>query len=172
MSYRLFAILCLALSVAFAGFSAVQGQDKVQKKDEKKDEKTEDKKDEAKEDEKPLTKEEFDALMEEIKTSWNKLKINARKKMGDKAAENADEISKVSDKILRYDGEVLKGDQKGKKARDQKDFQDWVAALKKAAEDYAKHARKSDWDKAEAAKDRINETCGDCHDLYEPVDGE
>src|SRR5690606_16020803 len=45
MSYRLFAILCLALSVAFAGFSAVQGQDKVQKKDEKKDEKTEDKKD-------------------------------------------------------------------------------------------------------------------------------
>ena len=103
----------------------------------------------------PLTSKEFDELMEEIKTSWNKLKINARKKMGDNAAECADEIAKASEKILRYDGEVLKGDEKGKKARDQKDFKEWVEALKEAAENYSKYAKKGKWDKADEAKDKI-----------------
>lgn len=169
MSYRVLAALCLALSIAFAGIGMVQGQDKG-KEDSSKVEKKEDgeKKDEKKDEEKPLTKEEFDKVMDEINTSWNKLKINARKKMGDKAAEAADDMAKASEKILRYDGEVLKGDEKGKKARDQKDFKEWVEALKEAAEDYSKYAKKGDWDKADTAKDKINETCGNCHDIYEP----
>jgi len=173
MNYRVIAGLCLALCVIFAGVGIVQGQEKgkddaatVEKKDEKKD----DAKEDAKDEEKVLTKKEFDELMDTVNTAWNKLKINARKKMGDKAAAAADEITEAAKQMLRYDGEVLNGDEKGKKARDQKDYKDWVKALEEAATDYAKFARKSDWDKADAAKDKINETCGNCHDVYEPVD--
>lgn len=169
------AAVCLSLAVAL-GDSAAQGTTKkpaadpkkeVPKPEDKKEDAADEKKDEKKEDP-PLTKAEFDTLMEEMKTAWNKLKLNAKKKMGDKAAENADEIVKTAEKLHRYDGEVLKGDNKGKKAREQKDWQDWAAALKKHAEEFAKHARKSEWDKADKSRDAINTTCGDCHDVYEP----
>ncbi|MBZ0136625.1 MAG: cytochrome c [Planctomycetes bacterium] len=168
MSYRMIAALCLMLAFTFAGIGLIQGQDqnKDAKKEAKGDEKP-DKKDEKAED-KPLTKKEFDVLMEEIEDAWNKLKFDNRKKMGDKAAESADTIAEAAVKIMRYDGEVLKGDDKGKKARDQKDFKEWVEALEKAAKDYSKYAKKGDWDKASEAKDKINESCGNCHDAYEP----
>jgi cysteinyl-tRNA synthetase len=181
MRNRLVAVFALVMCVIFAGLGFVNAQDKPRddkaagkaesKKEQPKEEpKKEEPKEEPKDEEKPLTKKEFDDLMEEIKTSWNKLKINARKKMGDKAAENADEIAAVAKKILRYDGPVLEGDNKGKKAREQDDYQKWVEDLEKAAKDYAKHARKSKWDKADEARDKINETCGACHDAYEPID--
>lgn len=171
------ATVCGGMSIAL-GNTAAQGttkkpadtkketppkKDEVKKDDAKNDAKKEEVKEEA-----PLTKAEFDTVMEEMKTAWNKLKLNAKKKMGEKAAENADEIVKAAEKLHRYDGEVLKGDNKGKKAREQKDWQDWSAALKKNAEEFAKHARKSEWDKADKSRDAINKTCGDCHDIYEP----
>jgi cytochrome c556 len=164
MNHRLIAACLLALCVIFAGAGLISAQSKneAKKEDVKKDEKP------AKEEPEPLEKAEFDALMEEVKTSWNKLKINARKKMGDKAAECADELAAAAPKILLYDGLVLTGDKKGEKARDQKDYKDWVAELEKQAKEYSKHAKKSDWDKAKAAQDKINEVCGACHDVYEP----
>ncbi len=161
MPYRKVAMLFLALGFAFGAAGIVAGQAKEDKPDEKKDEK--------KEPEKPLTKAEFDDLMEEeVKNAWNKLKINDRKKMGERAAEAADVIAASAAKVLRYDGKVLKGDNKDKPAREQKDFKDWVDAMKKHAEEYAKHARKGDWTKAAASREKISETCGACHDVYEP----
>lgn len=179
MSYRVICASCLALCLVFAGAGFIQAQNakppvkkEEAKNEDKKDDEKKDPKDDAKDAEKPLTAKEFEEVMEDIKTAWNKLKINARKKMGDKAAEAADEIAALTPKILRYDGEVLTGDEKGKKAAEQKDFKKWVEALKKGAEDYSKYAKKGDWDKADKAKDEINETCGDCHDVYEPEDEE
>ncbi|MCC7507860.1 MAG: cytochrome c [Planctomycetes bacterium] len=157
MPYRKIAVLFLALGFAFAAAGMVAGQAKDEKPAEKK------------EPEKPLTKAEFDDLMEkEVKDAWNKLKINDKKKMGEKAAEAADVIAAAAAKVLRYDGKVLKGENKDKLAREQKDFKDWVDAMKKHAEEYAKHARKGDWTKAAASREKINETCGACHDVYEP----
>ena len=186
MSYRVLCACSLALCLIFAGAGLIQAQtakskdgDKAsgkeadkdsEKKDEKKDEKDGEKDAEKKDEEKPLSHHDFEEVMEDIKTAWNKLKINARKKMGDKAAESADEIAKLAPKVLRYDGEVLEGDDKGKKARDQKDYKKFVEALKEAAEDYSKYAKKGDWEKADKAKDAINQSCGDCHDKYEPAD--
>jgi hypothetical protein len=171
MSYRLFAGVFLALGLLCGGVSLVVGQAVGEKKEEKKEEKKDDsgdKKDEAKE-EKPLTNKEYLDLMEsEVKDSWNKLKINHRNKRGEQAATAADNLAKAFPKLMRYDGEVLKGDNKGKKAREQKDFKGWADDLKTNAEEYAKHVRKGDWDKAEKSKDKINETCGACHDVYEP----
>lgn len=164
---RLFnlAMFFLAASVALAGAGIVLGQTAQPVKDEKKEEK----KDEKKPEEKPMTKAEYDELMEkEVKDAWNRLKINERKKMGEKAAEAADIIAKAAPKMLRYDGKVLAGENKGKLAREQKDFKQWVDDLKKHAEEFAKHARKGDWDKAGASREKINETCGACHDVYEP----
>lgn len=168
MSYRFIAACLLGLCVIFAGAGFISAQSKNAKKDDVKKE-AEKKDDEKKEEEpKPLDKAEFDALMEEVKTSWNKLKINARKKMGDNAATCADELAAAAPKILLYDGLVLTGDKKGEKARDQKDYKDWVAELEKQAKEYSKHAKKSDWDKAKVAQDKINEVCGACHEVYEP----
>jgi hypothetical protein len=173
MHYRLAAVLFLMVGLGLAGASLIYSQDNPPK-DEKQAEKQEEKKQEKKQEkvddaEKPLTSKEYSALMEdEVKDAWNKLKINHRNKRGEQAAASADSLAGTSPKILRYDGEVLKGDNKGKKARDQKDFQGWAADLKKHAEEYARHARKGDWDKAEKSKDKINETCGHCHDAYEP----
>jgi hypothetical protein len=168
MSYRIAAILMLATSLAFLGASLIQGQ--TVKKEEPKAETKEGEKEGEKEEEevKPLTHKEMVENMEAVETQWNKLKIHARNKMGDKAGAAADEIAKLAPAILRYDGKVLDGDKKGELARDQKDFKDWVAALIKACEEYSKYAKKSDWDKADKEKDKINETCGDCHELYEP----
>ncbi len=167
MSYRLIAGLFLALGLLCGGVSFVAGQ-AAEKKEDKKEEKKDEAKDEAKE-EKPLTSKEYMDLMEsEVKDSWNKLKIHHRNKRGEQAATAADTLAKAFPKLMRYDGEVLKGDNKGKKAREQKDFKGWAEDLKTNAEEYAKHVRKGDWDKAEKSKDKINETCGACHDAYEP----
>lgn len=118
-----------------------------------------------------LDADKYHSLMnDDINRAWSVLKINARKKMGENAAKGADDIAALAPKILRYEGPVLQGKNKGKPARHQKDFQKWVKELKEAAEDYAKHARKGDWDKAEDARDRISDTCADCHDEYEPID--
>lgn len=174
MSYRLVAALLLGLSLVFAGASLVEGQsskDKEPAKEEGKDVKKDDKKEgEQKAEEKPLSAKEYNELMEDIKKAWNRLKIHARNKMGDKAAEAADELAELAVKARRYDGEVLTGDNKGKKARDQKDFQDWLKVMEDAAKEYSAQAKKGKWDKADVQKDKINETCGDCHDVYQPED--
>jgi hypothetical protein len=164
--FLVFGLLCGGMSLAI-GQEAGEGKpDKERVKEEKKEEPAA----EEKAEEKPLTDKEYGDLMDkQVKGAWNKLKINGRKKMGDQAAAAADELAKVAVQILRYDGQVLNGENKGRKARDQKDFKQWVADLKKYAEEYATHARKGDWDKADKSKDQINETCGACHDEYEPV---
>jgi hypothetical protein len=167
MSTRVAAAVLFALSLAFLGAGLIHGQT-AKAKEEPKAETKEDGKEGEKEEIKPLSHKEMVETMESVETQWNKLKIHARNKMGDKAAAAADEIAKLAPELLRYDGNVLEGDNKDKKARDQKDYKDWVAALIKACEEYSKHAKKSDWDKADKEKDKINETCGDCHELYEP----
>jgi hypothetical protein len=175
MSYRVATAVLLVLSIAFAGAGLVQGQAETPKEEKKEEaKKDEAKKDEAgKEGEKaaeetPLTAKEFDTLMEDMKKAWNRLKIHARNKMGDKAAEAADELAALATKARRYDGEVLTGENKGKKARDQKDFQDYLKVMEDAAKEFAAQAKKGKWDKADAQKDKINETCGGCHDVYQP----
>jgi hypothetical protein len=169
MSIRVAAAVLFALSLAFLGAGLINGQTAKAKKEEPKTETKEDEKEGEKEEEvKPLTHKEMVENMEAVETQWNKLKIHARNKMGDKAGAAADEMAKLAADILRYDGKVLEGDKKDELARDQKDFKDWVAALIKACEEYSKYAKKSDWDKANKEKDKINETCGDCHELYEP----
>ncbi|MCZ7606322.1 MAG: cytochrome c [Planctomycetota bacterium] len=182
MSYRIATAVLLALTIVFAGAGLVQGQSDKPTAEKKEVKKEETKKDEAKKDEAnkeaekaedpPLTSKEFHDLMEDMKKAWNRLKIHARNKMGDKAAEAADELAALAAKARRYDGEVLTGENKGKKARDQKDFQDWCKAMEDAAREYAAQAKKSKWDKADAQKDKINETCGACHDVYQPEEDE
>jgi hypothetical protein len=172
MSYRWIAGAFLALGLLCGGVSLVVGQaageKKEDKQEDKKDDSAGDKKDEPKE-EKPLTNKEYLDMMEsEVKDAWNKLKIHHRNKRGEQAAGAADNLVKTAPKLMRYDGDVLKGDNKGKKAREQKDFKGWVDDLKTNAEEYARHVRKGDWDKAEKSKDKINETCGACHEVYEP----
>jgi len=158
MSYRLLTALLFAFALVFALAGVSLGQSSKTPK-----------KDETKEDEKPLTAEEMHEMMEEVEEAWNKLKIHARNKMGDKAASAADDIAKAGPKLLRYDGKVLTGDNKDKLAREQQDYKDWAAAMVKAAEEYAKYARKSDWDKAGKEKDKLNDTCGACHKVYQPA---
>ena len=165
MSTRVVAAILLVLCLAFLGAGLINGQTAKPKTEEKNDEKEGEKEEELV----PLTHKEMVENMEAVETQWNKLKIHARNKMGDKAGAAADEIAKLAPELLRYDGKVLEGDKKDQKARDQKDFKDWVAALIKACEEYSKHAKKSDWDKAEKEKDKINEACSDCHGAYEPV---
>lgn len=172
MSYRFVAAVLLVLSIVFAGAGLVQSQDDKPKEEKKEEGKKEGEKDVEKAEEKPLTSKEFHDLMEDMKKAWNRLKIHARNKMGDKAAEAADELTALAAKAKRYDGEVLTGDNKGKKARDQKDFQDWCKAMEDAAKEYAAQAKKSKWDKADVQKDKINETCGACHDVYQPEEEE
>jgi hypothetical protein len=174
MSNRVAAVVLLVLSLAFLGAGLIHAQaakkEEPKAEDKKEEEKKEgDKEEEKKEEIKPLTQKEMHDTMEAVEKAWNKLKIHARNKMGDKAAAAADEIAKLSADLLRYDGNMLEPENKEKKARDQQDYKDWVAALIKAAEEYSKHAKKSAWDKADKEKDKINETCGDCHEKYEPV---
>jgi hypothetical protein len=162
-------LFLLATGFLCAGLIQAQTAEKA-KETKKEEEKKDDKKDEVKEEEKALTSKEMHDLMEEIETAWNRLKIHARNKMGEKAALAADDIAAKAPTMLRYDGKVLKGDKKGEKARDQKDYKDWAAALEKAAKEYAKLARKGDWDKADKEKEKISTSCSDCHDPYQPVE--
>lgn len=173
MSYRIAAAVLLVLSLVLAGAGLIQGQDDKPKEEKKEETKKEESKKEGeKAEEKPLTSKEFHDLMEDMKKAWNRLKIHARNKMGDKAAEAADELAALAAKAKRYDGEVLTGENKGKKARDQKDYQDWCKAIEDAAKEYSAQAKKSKWDKADEQKDKINETCGACHDVYQPEEEE
>jgi cytochrome c556 len=146
--------------------------DEGKKDDEKKDDEKRDDEKEKKEGEEdkndPLSKQEYDDLMNDIQRAWNRLKILHRNRRAEQAAEQADEIAKLAPKVLRYDGEVLKGRNKGEKAREQRDFQRWAADLQRGAEEFARQARRGDWDRAAVAREQINKSCGDCHELYEP----
>ncbi len=178
---KIIPLLVLAVACfAFAGLSVIEGQDAKEKeaKEAKEgckgckgcEEEAKPKEDKEK---KVLSEEEYDDLMEDkIKKAWNKLKINARKKMGPQAAKYAAELDELAPEILKYDGLVLTGENKGKKARDQKDFKEFVKNMQKYAKDYAKYAKKGKWDKADKAKDGISDTCSGCHDLYEPEEEE
>jgi hypothetical protein len=173
MRYPLFAgvFLTLCLAFAFAGVAPAFADNKKQD-DKKEGEKKDDKKDGKREGEKkadpPLTAKEFEDLMNDIQRAWNGLKIHHRNRRAEQAAQQADRIVELAEKGLRYDGEVLKGDNKGKKARDQADYKEWNEDMRKGAEDFARYARAGDWDKAATARERINNSCGNCHDVYEP----
>jgi len=153
--------LTLCLMFAAAGLTQVHADDKGEKQEEKQPEKDENA---------PLTKKEFDETMEDIQRAWNRLKIQHRNRRAEQAAEQADIIAKSIEKVLRYDGDVLRGANKGQKARDQRDYQRWANDMKQGAEDFARHARRGDWDRAATAREKINESCGNCHDAYEPRD--
>ncbi|MCB9895302.1 MAG: cytochrome c [Planctomycetes bacterium] len=180
MSYRVIAACLLVFSLVFAGVGLIHAQTvkgkedakKEDKKEEKKDEgKTDEGKDEKKDDEKEekyLTHHEAEETMEAMEKAWNKLKMNLKNKRGDVVAEQADIIADHAAKFRKYDGEVLTGDEKGKKARDQKDFKEWLDKLEEAAKEISKQANKSKWDKVDEAKEKAGDTCGACHDVYQP----
>jgi hypothetical protein len=186
MHYRTFAAFCLALAVAFGGLSTVIGQDKppkddpakkeeppkkddTKKEDEKKDDvKKDDKKDEPKKED-LLDEKAYEKLMtEDIRAAWNKAKANIRNKRGEETGKNADELAKLSAKILLSDTAAKAGKNKGKKLREQKDFQDWANELKTAAEELSKQAKAGKWDKVDVEKEKIGKTCTNCHDVYNP----
>lgn len=171
MIARKLAAVSLVLALLFSAAGLMTGQQSKGEEKEDKKQEGEGKEDSAKDspaDDAPLKNDDFTVFMDgEIKAAWNRLSINHRRKMADRAAEAADELIKLSAKVLRYDGEVLKGDNKGKKAREQADFKGWVADMKKHAETYAKHARGGDWDKATTARTDIDKACKACHDAYE-----
>ena len=150
-------ILCAVVSMAFAGLS-VHAQAKEEPK------KEEPKKEEPKKEE-WLDDAGMEKLMEECKDNWNKLKLNARSKMGAAAAEAADALVAAADKMLKYHK---------KEVREAKDYKDWVAELKKQAQDFSKAAKKSDWKEAEKAKEKIATSCNDdgCHGKYRPEEEE
>lgn len=172
---KIIPLLILAVACfAFAGLSVIESQAVKEKEDKGAKEGCEE---EAKPEAKPkeekekkiLSEEEYDELMEgPIKKAWNKLKINARKKMAPQAAKYAAELAELAPDVLKYDGLVLTGENKGKKARDQKDFKEFVKDMQKYAKEYAKYAKKGKWDKADKAKDALSDTCSGCHDIYEP----
>ena len=173
MSYRAIAACIVVLSLVFAGVGLVHAQTAKAKEDTKKEEKNDDKKEEKKDDEKKdevkyLTHEEAEETMETMEKAWNKLKMNLKNKRGDVVAEQADIIAEHAAKFKKYDGLVLTGDEKGKKARDQKDFTEWLDKLEEAAKEISKQAGKSKWDKVDKAKEEASDTCGKCHDLYQP----
>jgi cytochrome c556 len=105
--------------------------------------------------------------MKKIKTAQGKLRANLRNKKGAEAAEAGEELARLAADILRYDGDVKDGDNKGQKVRDQKDFKQWAEDLKKAGETVAKHAKAGKWDDADKEKDNIGRTCSNCHDVYD-----
>jgi len=149
-----------AVSFVFAGLSAhaqaAPGDKKCAPKEEpKKEEKKEE----------WLDDDAMEKLMDECKDNWNKLKLNARSKMGDKAAEAADALAAAADKMLKYHK---------KEVREAKDYKDWVAELKKQAQEFSKAAKKSDWKEADKAKDKIATACNDdgCHSKYRPEEEE
>lgn len=154
-------ILTAVLSMGFAGLSVHAQAKEPPKKDEPK--KEEPKKEEPKEE--WLDDAAMEKLMEECKDNWNKLKLNARSKMGDKAAEAADALAAAADKMLKYHK---------KEVREAKDYKDWVAELKKQAQEFSKAAKKSDWKEADKAKDKIATACNDdgCHSKYRPEEEE
>lgn len=148
----------LAVCAVFFGAMAANAQGKQPAKEEPT--KEEPKKEEPKKEE-WLDDEGMKKLMETLKDNWNKLKLNTRSKMGDKAAEAGDALAADADKMLKYHK---------KDVREAKDWQDWVAALKKQAQDFSKAAKKSDWKEAEKQRDKLAESCGDkgCHGKYRP----
>ena len=145
-SNRAIAIVSFVLCAAFAGIGLVQAQTAKPKVDEKKVETKDEKSDEKKDDEKKekyLTIHEAHESMEAVEKAWNKLKMNLRNKRGDVVAEQADLIAEHAAKFKKYDGEVLTGDEKGKKARDQKDFIKWLDEMEEGAKEISKQAAKS-----------------------------
>lgn len=161
-------ILALA-SLAFAGLGVIEGQDT--KKEEAKPAEAKPK-EEAKENDgeekKVLTEKEFDELMKKVKTAWGKLKKNARNKMGPNASKYAKELEELAPQMLKYDGPVLTGENKGKKARDQKDFKEFVKSLQTHAKEYIKQVDEGKWEDSGSSKDGIGDSCSNCHKNYEP----
>lgn len=168
MHYRLAAGFLLAAALGTFGVAQVLGQDAPPKPADKPAPKAAEEKKEPE----VLDAEGFETLMDDIKDEWNKVKLNLKKKMADPAAAAAEALAKHAPNTLKYDGAVLDGDAKGKKAREQQDFKDWAKALEDAAKAFAKHAKAGDWEKAGAEKEKIGKTCTDCHDKYEPEEEE
>jgi len=177
MHYRTLAAFCLAMAVCLGVGSTVIGQNKQPAPAPKAEPKVEPKKEEpAKEDPKeepkveapkPMTHDEYDGLMKKIKTAQGKVKAHLKNKKGADTATAAEDLAKHAAEIMRFDGDVKEGDNKGKKVREQKDFKEWAEALKKAAENLAKHAKAGKWDDADTEKDNVGRTCSNCHDVYD-----
>ena len=165
MRSAIVARVCLGATVTFAGLTLqAQSTDKPSKCAPKCTPKEEPKKEEPKKEE-WLDDEAMEKLMEECKDSWNALKINAKSKMGDKAAEAADKLAEAAQKMLKYHK---------KEVREAKDYKDWAAELEKQAKEFSKLAKKSDWKEAEKAKEKIATSCNDdgCHSKYRPEEEE
>lgn len=153
----------------------VIGQDKPPKKEDPKKEepkkeepKKEDKKEEPKKEELLDEKAYHKLMTEEIKLQWGKVRATIRNKNGDGTSKGADELAKMAAKILLSDTLAKAGPNKGKKVREQKDFQGWANELKAAAEEISKQAKAGDWDKVEVEKEKAGKTCKNCHDVYDP----
>lgn len=172
MHYRLVAGFLFVAALGVFGLAQVAGQGAPPQPAEKPADKPAAKPAEEKKEPEVLDAEGFETLMDDIKGEWNKLKLNLKKKTGEPAAAAADALAKHAPNVLKFDGPVLEGEAKGKKAREQQDFKDWVKALEDASKEFSKHAKAGDWEKAGAEKEKIGKTCSGCHDKYEPEDEE
>jgi mono/diheme cytochrome c family protein len=116
----------------------------------------------------PLTSDEMEALMDEIKGEWKALGKAAEAKDKDKASAAADKLAELAGKLPGYDGNVKGGDHDGEKVRDQADWKKFREDFKKAAEEYSALAKAGEWDKAGDAQPNIGDGCSNCHDVYKP----
>jgi mono/diheme cytochrome c family protein len=109
-----------------------------------------------------LTRDQFKDVMADIKKSNNALMKAAKAKEADNASAEAEKLEKLARKLMGSDHTLADG----KKVRDQDDYKKFVEDFRKAAEEYAKHAKAGDWAKAEAKQPAIGDGCGTCHDVY------
>lgn len=114
----------------------------------------------------PLSPDEMEELMDNLKAEWKNLRTTAETKDADKASAAADKIAGLSGKLAGYDGDVHGGDHDGEKVRDQADWKKFVEDFKKAAEEYSRLVKAGEWDKAGEEQPKIGDGCGNCHDVY------
>lgn len=170
MHHQLLAGFCLSLAVVCGGASLASGQAKEAPKEPAKEAPKEAAKEAPKKEEiKPLTQKDYDQLMKDVKQAQGKMRATIRNKRGADAAAAADEMAGHAAKILLYDGDIAEGANKGKKARDQKDFQGWAGDLKAASEELAKQAKAGKWDKVNVEWEKVGKSCKNCHDVYDPT---
>ena len=114
----------------------------------------------------PLSHDEMESLMDDLKAEWKKVQAATSAKDKDKGAAAADKIAELSDKLMGYDGNVRGGDHDGEKVRDQADWKKFAEDFKAAAEEYSKLAKAGEWAKAGDSQPNIGDGCGNYHDVY------
>ena len=162
MKYRWISVGLLVACLSFAGVSVAVGQEKPDSEETPAGEKTPDADDQSN----PMA----ELMDSKVKTAWKNVKKALKKKDAAAGEINAIVLAALAEGFKLYDADADAPDKgnKSKKVRNQKDYKAWVALFIKNASAFAKAAKAGDWDAAKKAKGTMGETCGDCHDLYQP----